>query len=415
MAYGMMMRQIMRAAAAAVVAATSAVALTGAARDEVRLTGSEWAEAELPAAAGAGPNKTAASGAKASGTEASAADQDGKTFGVIEFPANYMRSRPDYESSLENQALMGTPVEILDSSGYWLKIRTPEPYVAWATNLGIVRMDSLALAEYIAAPKYICTAVWTDVLASPSKNADRICGLVAGDLLRISCGDNGKPLKSRGFVGVMLPSGKKGFVSGSSVSEFSVWADTVQAAPDNIISTAMSFNGTPYMWGGASSYGLDCSGLVRLVYFLNGILLHRNASQQAEEGEGIDIDDLRASIIMADRSAADASASVGSGDGCLKGLDALRKGDLLFFGKIGEDGRKRISHVGIYVGGGRFIHASQMVRVSSLDSSQPDYYEGSARLVAARRIVDGCGRPYSCGRVRDSRYYFLLETAARNH
>ncbi len=316
----------------------------------------------------------------AAGRWTEAAAQPKRIFGVTGLSANYMRAHPDYESSLENQVLMGTTAEILDSAGYWLKLRTPEPYVAWATNLGIVRMDSLGLAEYIAAPKYICTATWTEVLAAPAKDADRICDLVAGDLLRISYGDNAKPLMHRGFVGVTLPSGENGFVRSSCVTDFTRWADTAKATPDNVIRTALKFIGTPYMWGGASSCGLDCSGLVRLVYFMNGLLLKRNASQQASEGEEIDIE--------------------------RDTFSALKKGDLLFFGRISEDGRKRISHVGLYIGGGRFIHASQVVRISSLDSSQPDYYPGSARLVAARRITDEDGNPYSCGRIRDSRYYF---------
>lgn len=359
---------------------------------------------------------TAADGTDTAGRETEAAAGSGRIFGVTTLSAGYMRARPDYESSLENQALMGTPVEIIDSAGYWLKIRTPEPYVAWITSLGIARMDSLALAEYIAAPKYICTATWTEVLASPAGDADRICDLVAGDLLRISRSDNGKPLTHRGFVGVTLPSGEKGFVRSSCVADFTRWADTAEATPDNVIRTAMKFLGTPYMWGGASSCGLDCSGLVRLVYFMNGLLLKRNASQQASEGEEIDIAAIWRSIAAADAATnsmpghstttAVAEAASGAEGNRRNAFAALKKGDLLFFGRIDEDGGKRISHVGLYIGGGRFIHASQVVRISSLDSSQPDYYTGSPRLVAARRIVGEDGRPYSCGRVRDSRYYF---------
>lgn len=352
------------------------------------------------------------------------AGTSGTSYGVSTLSAGYMRAQPDYESSLETQVLMGTPVEILDSLGYWLKIRTPEPYTAWITNMGIVRKDSLGLAEYIAAPKYICIATWTEVSESPAKGAGRICDLVAGNLLRIDYGDNAKPLKIKGFVGVTLPDGRKGFVHGSCVSDFTRWADSAEATPDNLIRTAQKFIGTPYMWGGASTCGLDCSGLVRLVYFMNGILLKRNASQQATEGEEIDIDSIQKAIAAADKSAtvativtaADIAANGALGtrsDGTAMGKDetfaALKKGDLLFFGRISEDGRKRISHVGMYIGGGRFIHASQVVRVNSLDSSQPDYYAGSPHLVAARRIVDDNGVPYSCDRVKDSEYYFPIK------
>ena len=54
-----------------------------------------------------------------------------KTYGVVEFSANYMRKQPSYTAELGNQSLMGTVVEILDEKGYWLKIKSPEPYTAW--------------------------------------------------------------------------------------------------------------------------------------------------------------------------------------------------------------------------------------------------------------------------------------------
>ena len=76
-----------------------------------------------------------------------------KKYGVVKYSVNFMRTYPDYESGLETQALMGTPVEILGRQGYWLQIRTPEPYVAWATDMGVVPMDSLQLQIYLAAPK----------------------------------------------------------------------------------------------------------------------------------------------------------------------------------------------------------------------------------------------------------------------
>ena len=323
-----------------------------------------------------------------------------KRFGVTVFSADFMRFQPDYESALENQVLMGTPVEILDSQGYWLKIRTPEPYTAWATDMGIVQMDSLQLADYIAAPKYICTATWAEVFNSPEKGAARISDLVAGDLLLTRYGDNGKPLKSNGFLGVALPSGKKGYVYSFNVSGFSAWASSRRATPDNVVRTALKFLGTPYMWGGTSSKGVDCSGLTRSAYFMNGVLLHRNASQQVMEGNEVDISGLKKRIAAVARTVADGGTdSIGSfGD--------LKKGDLLFFGRIADDGTEKITHVGMYIEDGRFIHSSHVVRINSLDASRADYYLGSTRLLRARRIVDEEGVPYTSGLISDSPYYF---------
>ncbi len=68
--------------------------------------------------------------------------------------------------------------------------------------------------------------------------------------------------------------------------------------------------------------------------------------------------------------------------------DSLRVGDLLFFGRRGADGAKdRITHVGIYIGNGRMVHSSQIVRVNSLVPGEPDFYENAGRLLSAVRII----------------------------
>ena len=68
-------------------------------------------------------------------------------------------------------------------------------------------------------------------------------------------------------------------------------------------------------------------------------------------------------------------------------LDSLQRGDLVFFGTPAKDGAKqRVTHVGIYIGNGRIIHSSHMVRVNSLNPDQPDYYENAHKLIAARRL-----------------------------
>lgn len=312
-------------------------------------------------------------------------------FGVVELSANFMREKPGYEEELGDQTLMGTPVEILDKEGYWLKIRTPEPYIAWVTDLTVTRMDSLSLVKYIAEPKYICTVKWTEMWAEPSTASLRIGDMVQGDIVRIWKDSKGRPVKSKGFLGVMLPSGRKAYVKASFLEDFAGWAASRRATPDNVVNTALTFNGTPYMWGGTSPKAFDCSGLTRTAYFLNGVLLPRNASQQVNVGIEVNIEPLKSAI-------ASGGPVISFGD--------LRKGDLLFFGRKGTDGETRITHVGLYIGGGRLIHSSHLVRINSLDPAEPDYYEGSTRLVKARRMCAPDGMPYTEPLVKNSRYYF---------
>jgi cell wall-associated NlpC family hydrolase len=111
--------------------------------------------------------------------------------------------------------------------------------------------------------------------------------------------------------------------------------------------------GRPYRWGGENpSYGFDCSGLVQWTYGSIGISMPRVVREQKKRGKSI------------------------TGD-------RLRPGDLVFFAISGD----RVSHVGVYVGGGRFVHApraGQPVRIDSLDDA---YWR--QRWSDSRRIIDG--------------------------
>lgn len=118
----------------------------------------------------------------------------------------------------------------------------------------------------------------------------------------------------------------------------------------SIVKTAHRFIGTPYQWGGESaSRGFDCSGLTMTVYRLNGLALPRNSRSQFKTGTLIKRDD-------------------------------LEKGDLVFFA---TDGRRRVSHVGIYTGLDKFVHApgrGKRIRISSMTNK---YYK--RRFMGARR------------------------------
>jgi hypothetical protein len=118
----------------------------------------------------------------------------------------------------------------------------------------------------------------------------------------------------------------------------------------NIVKTAHRFIGTPYQWGGESATrGFDCSGLTMTVYRLNGLALPRNSRSQFHTGTRIK-------------------------------RDNLQKGDLVFFA---TDGRRRVSHVGIYTGRNQFVHApgrGKRIRISSMTNK---YYK--QRFMGARR------------------------------
>lgn len=308
-----------------------------------------------------------------------------KRMAVTALSENMMRAEADYESALETQSLMGTIVEIVGEEGYWRQVVTPEPYTAWCTNLGLVEMTAEQINEYKAAPKYICTAKHSGVYTSPSSNAKVLSDLSMGNILRVAYkGEKkAKPSKKGKWFEVILPDGRKGWTPSSDLSAFAEWADKQVITSDNIVETAMQFEGTPYLWGGASSKGLDCSGLVRLTFFMNGHLLPRNASQQVKHGREI--------IMECDHSVTPDSDRLYQE--MQKRTRNLQPGDLVFFGTPETFwANEKITHVGIYIGGGKIIHASHKVRVNSLIPGQKDYYENSHRLLKARRLIGWQGQ-----------------------
>lgn len=298
----------------------------------------------------------------------------GKRYAVVEFSTNFMREEPAYEAENGDQTLMGTIVEVVAEKDYWRQIISPEPYKAWVNDKGIVEMDEKALQEYLVSRKYICTTDFTHIFSEPDLSSRRVSDFVMGDLVRVVTDPKGKAQKKGKFVAVMLPSGKRGWVPKDSVEEFAAWTASREFKAENILETAYQFLGVPYMWGGTSIKHVDCSGLSRSVYFMNGILLPRNASQQAKVGEDV-------------------------------AFDALKPGDLLFFGRAAtESAPERVSHVAIYIGGGKYIHSAQVVRINSLDESAEDY--GGRKPIRARRILTHVDDGTGIISIAKSPYYF---------
>ncbi|MBQ3608071.1 MAG: C40 family peptidase [Bacteroidales bacterium] len=321
-----------------------------------------------------------------------------KRLAVTALSENMMRLSPDYESPLETQSLMGTVVEIIGEQGYWRQVVTPEPYTAWCTNLGLVEMTAEQINEYKAAPKYICTAQHSGVYAAPSLKAGRLSDMSAGNLVRVVYRDGKKPKPSvkKKWAEVMLPDGRKGWTPAADLAVFADWAVKQKITADSIVSTAMTFEGAPYLWGGTSSKGLDCSGLVRLTFFMNGHLLPRNASQQVNYGREI--------IMECDHTVTPDSDALYQE--MVKRTKHLQPGDLVFFGTPETFwSKEKITHVGIYIGNGKIIHASHKVRVNSLIPGQKDYYENSHKLLKARRYVGWQGQGMTP--VIQSQSYFL--------
>lgn len=334
--------------------------------------------------------------------------EEGKRMAVVEMSTIYMRQKPDYESALETQELMGTVVEIVGESGYWREIVSPQPYRAWTTEKVLVEMTEEEVEAYMEAPKVMFTGLYGHIYMEPSHKAETICDLVGGDVMRLAAyrsdadesGKGGRKvhmekIKIKGrWIEVMLPSGSKGFVPAKELkvhegfmsiaqgegSAESISAETTEA----IIAEAEKLLGVPYLWGGMSSKGVDCSGLVRISHIMNGILLPRNASQQINCGDriGMEPDTRFWEEEYRTSNPADLQKEM------LRRIENLERGDLVFFGTPASQpgGKPRVTHVGIYLGNGQMIHSSHMVRINSLIPAEEGYYENSWRLLGAVRL-----------------------------
>lgn len=285
----------------------------------------------------------------------------GRIYGLTALSVINFRYGPDYDTESATQTLMGTPLRILDKRDGWTRAMTPEGYIAYVTDKSVAAFDKEEFDAYLQAPKLMVTAHYTLLRERPSPKAPVAGDAVWGNIVR-QVGER------MAYYRVLLPNGKTAYLSKFDAEPFNRWLVECRPQPENIIATAKQFTGFPYLWAGTSVKAMDCSGFTKTVYYLNGLILLRDASQQAETGDEVDIS---------------------------AGLENLQPGDLIFFGrKAAPDRKERVSHVGIYLGDKEFIHSATYVRINSLDPESPLYYEGSPRLLRARRIVgrQDCGK-----------------------
>ena len=270
-----------------------------------------------------------------------------------------LRTGPDHAAEMATQLLLGSHMQLLQSEQDWYQVKTPEEYVAWIQSGTLVRMNRETFNQWEAAPKIIFTGDYGFAYETPDERGQRLSDLAFGNLLKWE-GDNGR------FYRVAYPDGRRAYVLKSQSRRFNDWKTSIRLTEESIVQQAIALKGIPYTWGGTSVKGMDCSGFSKTVYLKHGIVLRRDASQQAKTGIPVDISE---------------------------GYDKLRPGDLLFFGKQAEGDRKeRVRHVAIYLGNKEFIHASGYIRINSLDPEQPLYDEVNAvELIRASRILGAAG------------------------
>lgn len=224
---------------------------------------------------------------------------------------------PAHNSAVVTQALMGESCQILEHNGEWYKIKQWDGYEGWIYYFYGVESKT----------KYEQTLVLQDMFGT-------VISLDKGKMVsHLVFGSQVVTEEKHDGYRIILPDGRKGF------SHNNFGENRKQSSRAEIVKTASRFLGTPYLWGGKTHYGIDCSGLVQTVFKANGTELPRDASQQAEFFTNYKID-----------------------------KENIEPGDLLFFRE-----NDKVTHIAISTGGLNFINARGFVQEESIDEKSPQF------------------------------------------
>ncbi len=259
-----------------------------------------------------------------------------------------MLAAPDIRATQVTQCLLGSRLELLRAAGRWFRVRGEDGYLGWVNRGYLAPGDEgWAHAWQAAAGGYPAVSLGADLV-----NA-------AGDrVLRLPWGAR---VARDGGRRCLLPDGGSALLG---VGELVPEADLPERFPtrgDAILDTARRWLGAPYVWGGVTPAGVDCSGFVQAVFRLHGVPLPRDAELQTGAGERIDTG---------------------------AAFERLRPGDLLFFTEVPG----RITHVAISAGGAGLVHSAlSNGGVASNDLGGGGELQPALRrmFVEARRVLPG--------------------------
>lgn len=272
-------------------------------------------------------------------TEPAPVDQEG-TRAVINGSDVNFRTGPSTDCDVISRMNLGTEVVVLEVVSGWCQ-------VAYGGQTGYVSADYVSVDGLaLANPRGIVTGSCVNVRSAPSTDSSILTKVYAGNIVGlVSLAD--------GWYAVTY-NGTSGYMSADYVREYT--GSTASSIGEEVTALALSYLGTPYVYGGASAKGFDCSGFTMYIFSQFGYSLpHSATSQWNDSGEYVERSD-------------------------------LQPGDLVLFCDPSRSNGKACSHVGIYIGDGEFVHASsgssgKYVRISSLSESYYDgYYKGAKRL-----------------------------------
>ncbi|MDR3792904.1 MAG: NlpC/P60 family protein [Terracidiphilus sp.] len=264
---------------------------------------------------------------------------------VIAPPVADMFAKPSSDSDVTSQVIYGTGVRTLDTKDEWVHIQSADNYTGWVRSSDL---HALASTPYPAEGKLVkVAALSVNVYREPdvTKHAPLLRLPWEAQLEAIP----DAPGNNERWLQVRLVDGKTGWIQHGDI--------VLNPQPVSIaesLQLARRFLGITYTWGGVSSFGFDCSGFTQMLVRQRGIEMPRDADVQAAWS----------GVVPVERK-------------------DLQPGDLIFFGSS----PKKITHTGMYIGGGEFIHDTTHgkpgVQISRLDDEPWTHL-----FVAARRVKE---------------------------
>ena len=268
-----------------------------------------------------------------------------RKWALIKLSIATLRTEPKHSAEMATQGIMGSPVKVLQKDGEWYRVQMADDYIAYVPESSLAYKTEAQMKAWRKAKRYIVTSYDSRLVTEPNGD-ETVSDLVMGNILEFKTAQGN-------WYKLATPDGRVGWVDAADVAELSQWSQQGFSAAQ-IEKTARRMMGSSYLWGGTTTKVTDCSGLTKVSYLSNGIILQRDASQQALTGK-----------IMK------------------KGTDwrQYETGDLLFFG---NEKTGRVTHVGIYLRDGKYIHCSGQVKINSLIPTASDYPYLYSPLSASR-------------------------------
>jgi len=266
---------------------------------------------------------------------------------VVVVPVANLYARPSEQSNVVSQALYASNVKLLEARGEWSQIQTDDHSKGW-TPSRYLRLVQVGGGYATQAPAVEIESLFANVYGQADVARHKpLLTIPFGVKLEVIVENSGRGLHHEGWLEVRLPDQRTAWIQAGDVV-----SDAKPVSVAQSIELARRFVGLPYLWGGRSSFGFDCSGFTQMLLRARGFIMPRDADQQA---------------------AWKAAGPVERAD--------LEPGDLLFFGSSPG----KIVHTGMYIGDGQFIHAATeghpVVQISRLED-QP----WTKLLVASRRV-----------------------------